>query len=223
MPAQDEPVLPGSAVEAQSIEEDSVQKALPSTEAPSSQAAPETQAPPEDDKNAVPEPKPAEERDAKQKLVAQLLCRWWFAFTWPPEDFDSDAVLLGRGFRRAPLNTFDMEPELDERGLRKAYELEQFPGCFRNNDGELLDVRPTEGRPCYQQMMLKTTPELYRLLLAAYEGQMEELVAETKKEGASTDLAGHLETLRKQTAQVRQKAMFFMSFKPKEEPAKKGA
>lgn len=171
----------------------------------------------EDDKPDRPIPKSVEERDAKQKLVAQLLCRWWFALPpWPPEDFDSDVVLKSRGFRRVPLNTFDQEVELDEAGLRKAYELEQFKACFRASDGELIDTRPIEGRPSWDQMMLKSTPDLYRLLRTAYDAQLEELVTESQKPGASTDLLGHLDMLRKEAAQVRQKSMFYLSFKPKE-------
>merc|ERR1719473_2070270 len=63
----------------------------------------------------VPAPQPVEERDARQKLVAQLLCRWWFALPpWPPENYDWDAELSRRRVRRTALNTFDQEPELDE-------------------------------------------------------------------------------------------------------------
>jgi len=192
-------------------------KRPPGAEAPSLEATPEP------GKATVPAPKPVEERDAKQKLVAQLLCRWWFALPpWPPEDFDSDAALMNRGFRRAPVNTFAQEPECDKRGLRKAYELEQFQGCFRTSDGELLDMRPTEGRPSYNQFMMKTTPELYRMLGAAYDAQLAELVVETKKDGASKDLEGHVEKLRKEASQVRKKATFYlmMTGKPKEEPTK---
>lgn len=192
-------------------------KRPPDAEAPSLEASPELA------KATVPPPKPMEERDAKQKLVAQLMCRWWFVLPpWPPEDFDSDAALMRRGFRRAPVNTFAQEPECDKRGLRKAYELEQFQGCFRASDGELLDMRPTEGRPSYNQFMLKTTPELYRMLLAAYDAQLAELVAETKKSEASKDLEGHVEKLRKDASQVRKKATFYlmMTGKPKDEPVK---
>jgi len=195
--------------EAPSIEAETTEKALPATDVAT--AAPE-------EERALPQE--ALERDAKQKLVAQVLCRWWFAMSWPPADFDSDAALKGRGFRRVPLNTFDQEPELDELGRRKAYELEQFKGCFRAFDGELLDVRPVEGRPSWDQMMLKSKPELYRLLLAAYDAQLAELVAESQKSGASTELQSHVEPLRKQASKVRQQAMFYLSFKPKEGPAK---
>lgn len=169
----------------------------------------------------TPAPKPAAERDSKQNVVAQVLCRWWFCLpAWPPEHFDYDAVLLERGFRRVPMRMSDQEPEFDERGLRKAYELEQFKGCFRASDGDLVDCRPKEGRPSYDQMMLNSTPELYRLLLTAYDNQILELAAEKEKCGVSSELDGQLKELRKQAQAVRQKAMFFMSFKGKDESQK---
>merc|ERR1712054_718188 len=102
------------------------------------------------------------------------------------------------------------EPELDEKGFRKVYELEQFKGCFRASDGQLLDVRPTEGRPSYDQLMQKSKQDLYRLLIAAFDGQLMELFAETQKKGASKDLELYLQDLRKQAAQVRQKATFYL-------------
>lgn len=173
-------------------------------------------------KAGVPPPKPTEERDARQRLVAQLLCRWWWAMPpWPPENFDCDAELTRLRFRRVSTLTFDREPELDEKGFRKAYELEQFRGCFRTSSGELLDVRPKEGRPSYDQLMLKTTPDLYRLLIAAFDGQLMELFTESQKKGASKELEQHLQDLRKQAAQVRQKATFYLWAKPSKSPAAK--
>merc|ERR1719473_1227814 len=60
----------------------------------------------------VPAPQPVEERDARHKLVAQLLCRWWFALPpWPPENFDYDAELANRRCRRVPITMFDQEPD----------------------------------------------------------------------------------------------------------------
>merc|ERR1712151_685786 len=42
----------------------------------------------------IPDPKPADERDARQTLVAKLLCRWWYVLpAWPPEDVDWAAKL----------------------------------------------------------------------------------------------------------------------------------
>jgi len=163
------------------------------------------------DCSGVVRPKPVEERDARQKLVAQILCRWWFAMPpWPPEDLDTAGELARRGFRQTTMTTFDQEPELDERGFRKAYELEQFKGCFRTSDGELLDIRPIEGRPSWDQLMLKSTPDLYRLLIKAFNAQLVELTEESKKNGITKELDGHLDELKKQAAQVRQKAVFFL-------------
>lgn len=167
---------------------------------------------------AVPPPKPAEERSGKQKLVAELLCRWWYALPpWPPEDFDYDAALEERVLRRVAVEEFHLEPELDECGRLKVYELAAFPGVFRDGQGRLLDLRPVEGRPSYDQLMLKSKAELHKLIVDAYDTQLRELEAQPC---TGITVEEHRRELRKQASAARRRASFVLRFMPK---AAKGA
>jgi hypothetical protein len=175
-----------------------------------------------DEVDGVPTPKPPEERDAKQKLVATLLCRWWYVLPpWPPEDYKYDDALAHRNLRRVSVNNFHNEAEFDERGFQNVYELTHFRGLFRAANGTLFDLRPIEGRPSYDQLMLKSKPELYRLLIAAYDAQLQELLAETNKKSAPKELEEHLRQTRHDAAQVRQKATFYLAFAGKTSSVRK--
>merc|ERR1712224_1066649 len=59
-----------------------------------------------------------EDRDGKQKLVATLLCRWWYVLPdWPPRDVAYyDKRLETRNLRRVVIEVFDREPEMDSLG-----------------------------------------------------------------------------------------------------------
>ncbi|CAE7895606.1 unnamed protein product, partial [Symbiodinium microadriaticum] len=127
----------------------------------------------------VPAPRTGRDRNAKQKLVAKLLCRWWYVLPdWPPKDFDCEAALAERGYRKVPVEAFELEPDADDAGLRKAFPVSGgFRGLYRNPEGCLIDVRPVAGRPSYDQLMLRTTQELHRLVVLAYTRQLEDLDA----------------------------------------------
>merc|ERR1711972_189700 len=168
------------------------------------------------DSRGIPEPKPADERDARQKLVAKLLCRWWYALPpWPPEDFDWAGKLAERRCRCVEVEAFHKAPELDEKGFRKVYELASYRGLYRSSDGELIDLRPLEGKPSSAQMMLKSTPDLYRLLIKAYDAQLMELFNEVNKNGSSQENQEILDALRKEASESRAKATFYLMFSKK--------
>lgn len=153
------------------------------------------------------------ERSPKQALVAQLLCRWWYALPpWPPEDLDCEAALQARGMRCVAVEAFHTEPEVDECGRQRVFALANWQGLFRDSNGNLIDVRPVEGRPSYDQLMLKSKPELHRLLVTAFERQLEELEAQP---GRENEKEAHLRELRRQVAETRRKASFAMMFAPK--------
>jgi hypothetical protein len=159
---------------------------------------------------------PAKVRDAKEVIVAKLLCRWWFALpVWPPENFDYEAELTKRRCRRVSVAAFGDEPEFDERGFCKVYELSTLPGIFRTVDGKMLDLRPVEGKPSYNEMMRKSKQELYRLLIKAYDAQLMELFALTNSRGASKESDEFLAAVRKEASEVRQKASFYLMFSKK--------
>jgi len=160
--------------------------------------------------------KPPGERTGKQELVAAFLCRWWYVMPpWPPPNHDYTAELHRCGLRVEAVEAFHTVPEVDEHGRRKVYQLASFPGLFRDEQGCLIDLRPIEGRPSYDQMMLKSTPELHRLLVQALENQLKAL--EGALGGGELGPADEekLRSLRKTLAEARQKAAFAFMFKPK--------
>lgn len=118
------------------------------------------------------------DRSPKEALVAELLCRWWYALPpWPPED-DAyyEEELKKRSLRRVKIEEWEWVPEVDAKGLRKVYGLTQYRGLYRSSTGELVDVRPQATCPCFTNFMKKDMPELADLLVTAYEGQIKALL-----------------------------------------------
>lgn len=114
------------------------------------------------------------ERSTKEVVVAQLLCRWWYALPdWPPTDEKYyEAELRKRSFRKVSIEEWEWLPDEDEKGRKKVYELSQFKGVFRCSRGDLIDCRPQETCPCYSNFMKKDIVDLWGLLVKAYEGQL---------------------------------------------------
>lgn len=140
-------------------------------------------------------PKPRELRSAKQSLVAKLLCRWWYVLPdWPPPDFDYVAALAERGYRKVPVSDFETAEEMDGN-LRKAFALPNgYKGLYRDEQGAVIDVRPVEGRPSYDQLMCRSNAELHKLLLLAYGRQLEVLESEGNGGEAEKALQQQLRT-----------------------------
>lgn len=117
------------------------------------------------------------DRSAKEQVVADLLCRWWYVLPdWPPTDqAHYEAELARRSLRLVSVAEWEWVPEEDEKGRRKVYELSQFKGLFRMSSGELVDARPRESCPCYTNFMKKDLVELYDLLVVAFENQLKDL------------------------------------------------
>jgi len=117
------------------------------------------------------------ERTPKEQVVVDLLCRWWYCIgDWPPNDpAFYTAELKKKSLRRVSIQEWEWVPELDEKGLAKVYELSQFKGVYRKGDGEMVDIRPMETCPSYNNFMKKDLPELYGMLVTAYETQIKEL------------------------------------------------
>eukprot|EP00401_Gymnodinium_catenatum_P019913 CAMPEP_0117505000 /NCGR_PEP_ID=MMETSP0784-20121206/25145_1 /TAXON_ID=39447 /ORGANISM="" /LENGTH=272 /DNA_ID=CAMNT_0005300385 /DNA_START=53 /DNA_END=871 /DNA_ORIENTATION=- len=121
--------------------------------------------------------KKKEERSAKDLVVAEFLCRWWYVLPdWPP---NNEAMyqeeLRKRNLRKVKVEEWEWVPEEDDGGRRKVYELSQFRGVFRNSASELIDLRPQETCPCYKNLVKKDLPVLYEMLVKAYESQIAEL------------------------------------------------
>lgn len=115
-------------------------------------------------------------RNAKEVVVAELLCRWWYVFPdWPPDDKEYYLKKLDSlGYRQVSIQEWEWVPE-EENGKKKAYPMSQFRGCFRTQDGALVDCRPRDTCPCYTNMMQKDMTTLLGFLVKAYEKQLAEL------------------------------------------------
>jgi len=121
------------------------------------------------------------ERSSKEEVVAALLCRWWYAEEylekgWPPveEEFYL-AELAKRKYRKVTIQEWEWVPDVDNDGNKKVYELSQFRGVFRNSEGDLVDCRPKETCPCYNNFMKKDLALLCQMLVSAYENQLKDL------------------------------------------------
>lgn len=125
-------------------------------------------------------------RTIKEDVVAQLLCRWWFsapyqANDWPPQEESwYQQELAKRKLRKVTIQEWEWLPEEDSNGCKKVYELSQFRGVFRNSVGDLIDMRPKDTCPCYNNFMQKDMLVLCDMLLSAYTNQLKELHAKSK-------------------------------------------
>ena len=83
----------------------------------------------------------------KEHLIDELAVRWWYALPkWPPLDYDYTHSLRERGLRRVEIKNWKLEQE-EQDGLRKVFELETFPGVFKDSIGKQYDLRPMESCP----------------------------------------------------------------------------
>jgi len=158
----------------------------------------------------VPAPKVREHRSAKQSLVAKLLCRWWYVLPdWPPKDFDYTAALAEQGYRVVPVEDFESAAET-EGDLRKVFALPNgYIGLYRDEQGSIIDVRPLEGRPSYDQLMLRSNAELHDLLLLAYQRQIEILES---KVTVTSDSENVLQQLRQERMKAKNSLFKFGAF-----------
>jgi hypothetical protein len=139
----------------------------------------------DDEEGTTSEPKvlkQVQNRSGKEQLVADILCRWWYVLPdWPPVDFDYDARMKVDKLRLVPLDRWEDEADVDSNGFMKCYALTQYKGLFRDATGNLRDLRPSEGKPCFSALIGKTEKELKQLLAAALSKQIEILSASNEK------------------------------------------
>jgi len=157
------------------------------------------------DEEAQP-PLKKKDRTPKEQIVAELLCRWWYALPeWPPVDKEYyDAELKKRSLRRVTIEEWEWVPDDDGNGFRKCYELSQFRGVFRNSNGDMVDVRPQETCPCLNQFMKKDTTVLLDLLVKAYENQLKELQEVGNEPKLENELRAQLTRAREKAYQASQ-------------------
>lgn len=62
---------------------------------------------------------------------------------WPPVDYDYEPKLKEAGLRRVEAGQrFKAEPEVDDQGLRKVYEIDNYAGKFKDSKGVTYNLRP---------------------------------------------------------------------------------
>ena len=106
----------------------------------------------------------------KDHLVEELSVRWNYALPrWPPDNYCYDAALRAHGLRKVDAKGWKLEPE-EVDGLVKVYELETFPGYFKDSRGRTYDLRPAEGKPTLNNFLRMDLHRLQQLLYKAYEG-----------------------------------------------------
>jgi len=110
-----------------------------------------------------------------EKVVKEVLCRWWYCLPdWPPP-LDWATELKTLGYREVQVHEWEAVEEVAD-GLRKVYPIGHYPGLFRNPDGKIVDCRPKDSCPSYNNMVSKSTPELLTLLSSAFANQIASLV-----------------------------------------------
>jgi len=144
-------------------------------------------------------------RTPKESVVAELLCRWWYVLPdWPPKDPEFyEAELTKQNYRRVDINNWEWVPEVDDRGRKKVYELQQYRGVYRDSLGGEVDLRPRDSCPCQNNLMKKDLPDLYQMLVAAYENQVKDI---ENSPYSATANARHKIEIMGQLARVREKA-----------------
>ncbi|CAD2089085.1 conserved Plasmodium protein, unknown function [Plasmodium vinckei lentum] len=112
-------------------------------------------------------------RSPKEKLVAQLLTRWWYVLPdWPIPYYDYTNELENKKLKLVSLEEFEDHEDIDKNGFKKVYEISAFPGVFRDSLGTAYDLRDKETCPCYNNFIKKTDLELLQLICTAIKNQM---------------------------------------------------
>mmetsp|Transcript_16042 Transcript_16042/g.33120 ORF Transcript_16042/g.33120 Transcript_16042/m.33120 type:complete len:268 (-) Transcript_16042:139-942(-) len=108
----------------------------------------------------------------KGKLIQNILCRWWYAITWP----DPSAV------PKVPPPDYDA--------------MDGFPGVFICTQGEevgtIKDFRGKDNSPNFNNLVRKPSKELKELLVKAINEQKRQLV---EAEGSGTGTEKELKTM----------------------------
>jgi len=113
-------------------------------------------------------------KSVKGKILQAVLCRWWYALTWP----DPKCIPA------CPPDNYDA--------------LDGFPGvyiCFYGDDvGKILDLREKKTCPNFDNFSRKGSEELRDILLKAIQNQRKALIS---IEGEGTDTETELNVLEK--------------------------
>ncbi|CDJ33699.1 uncharacterized protein EMH_0055570 [Eimeria mitis] len=147
-------------------------------------------------------------RSLKDRLVAQFLRRWWYAWPqWPPADFDYSKELEKRKLKWVSLEEYEDLDDVDKNGYTKVYQISAFPGVFRDPHGNAIDLRPEEGRPSYKNARQLSELQLLELIAKAIRGQMTALQKSPFDETAlQRSLQQELEEVESEYKQMQRRA-----------------
>ncbi|DAZ97216.1 TPA: hypothetical protein N0F65_003847 [Lagenidium giganteum] len=105
----------------------------------------------------------------KGRLTQELLCRWWYAMEWPPQD--------------------------DRERPHGTQALDGFAGTYirvKGDDmGSIIDTRTSHGKPSFLHFFAMDSAEIQALLVKAYKNQMKVLI---EHEGEDTPLLKELKS-----------------------------
>ena len=118
----------------------------------------------------------------KGKLIQNLLCRWWYAITWPNAS----------SIPKEPPTYYDA--------------MDGFPGVFICTQGEevgtIKDFRDKENSPNFNNLAKRTSNELKELLVKAIMEQKRRLI---ESEGAGTGTEKELNSMLKWASKLNAK------------------
>ena len=116
----------------------------------------------------------------KGLLIQRLLCRWWYAISWPDTS------------------------KLPQDPPENCDALDGFPGvyvCTKGDEvGKIIDLRDKDKAPSFANLVKKTSEELKELLIKAIEEQLKQLI---EVEGSGTETVKELNSLLKWTKKVK--------------------
>lgn len=98
----------------------------------------------------------------KEHIVEEFAKRWWYAMPpeWPPKDYDYQVPLKDQKLRRVEVARWKLEPEEDDQGFKKVFELETFIGVFKDSQGQTYDLRPKDTCPSLNNFTRMEKPKL---------------------------------------------------------------
>jgi hypothetical protein len=83
----------------------------------------------------------------KDHLIEEFSVRYWYSLpAWPPVDYDYTDKLRAQNLRRVEIKNWKLEPE-EVNGLHKVFELESYPGEFKDSQNRTYNMRPMETCP----------------------------------------------------------------------------
>jgi len=116
------------------------------------------------------------DRTPKEELIYDVLKRWWYAMPdWPPANYDYNPELTKHNLKKVEQKFLRQGTDSDEKGVKRVYEVPSYPGVFKDAKGEIIDLRPKENCPSYDNLKTKNPGELFELLIKACKGQLEAL------------------------------------------------